>query len=105
MDLVSKVLAYSQDAVKVNIFTTADSSTALGTLLTKTTNWVAIIAGIIAFFFLVFSGFTYLTAGGNAESAKKGLQGILNAVIGLVIIALAWLLVSAVAGVLATNPS
>jgi threonine/homoserine/homoserine lactone efflux protein len=69
-------------------------------LLTTVTNWVFLIAGIVAFFYLVYSGFTYLTAGGNADNAKKGQQGIINAIIGLVIIFLAFAIVRAVTSLL-----
>ncbi len=72
-------------------------------LIGTVTTWVFIVAGVVAFFYLIFSGFTYLTAGGNPDAAKKGMQGILNAVIGLVIIALAYGIVSAVVGMLNTN--
>ena len=71
-----------------------------GDLLSTVTNWVFIIAGIVAFFYLVYSGFTYLTAGGNADNAKKGQQGIINAIIGLVIIFLAFAIVRAITSLL-----
>ena len=58
--------------------------------------WVFVIAGIVAFFYLLYSGFIYLTAGGNPDAAKKGQQGILNAIIGLVIIALAYGIIAAI---------
>jgi threonine/homoserine/homoserine lactone efflux protein len=70
-------------------------------LLTTVTSWIFLIAGIVAFFYLIYSGFTYLTAGGNADNAKKGQQGIINAIIGLVIIFLAYAIVAAVVNLLA----
>lgn len=71
-------------------------------LLGRITDWVFIIAGIVAFFFLIYSGFIYLTAGGNPEAAKKGQQGILNSIIGIAIIALAYGIVTAVSGFFVT---
>lgn len=68
-------------------------------LIGKIISWVLIIAGIVAFFYLVYAGFTYLTAGGNPEAAKKGQQGIINAIIGIVIIVLSWAIIRFVAGV------
>lgn len=61
-----------------------------GNVLDRLINWVGIIAGIVAFFYLVYGGFIYITAAGNPESAKKGGQAIVNAIIGLVVIALAY---------------
>lgn len=66
-------------------------------------NWVGIIAGVLAFFFLVYSGILYLTAGGNAEATKKGQQGLLNAIIGLVIISIAWGVTTALVGQLSSG--
>ncbi len=51
------------------------------------------VAGIVAFVYFLYAGFQYLTAGtgDGAENAKKT---ILNAIIGIIIIALAWVLVN-----------
>jgi len=66
------------------------------TFFDHTTDMIFGIAGIVAFFYLVYSGFVYLTAGGNPDAAKKGQQGILNAVIGIVIIGIAYGLVTVI---------
>lgn len=55
-----------------------------------------IFAGLIAVAYIIWSGYTYMTAGGSAESAEKGRAGIVNAVTGLVIILLAYLIVNVV---------
>lgn len=59
-------------------------------ILTNISTYIFLIAGVIAFIYLIYSGFIYLTAGGNPDNAKKGQTGILNAIIGLVIIFMAW---------------
>jgi len=64
------------------------------TLVSKALGWVGAIAGVIAMFFLIYGGFMYLTAAGNPDQSKKGMQSITNAIIGLVIIALAYGLTS-----------
>jgi len=51
------------------------------------------IAGIIAVAYLVFAGISYVTAGADTEKAGKARQAIVHAVIGLIIIALAYVLV------------
>ncbi len=85
----------TQEGLKIGGKTTDWS---MNVLLGKVTNWVFIIAGIVAFFYLIYSGFIYLTAGGNPDAAKKGQQGILNAIIGVVIITLAYGIVTAIGG-------
>jgi len=95
MNLISKALAASANDLRLSISTT---NTTLDGLLGTLVNWVALIAGIVAFFYLVYSGFLYLTSAGNAEQSKKGGAGILNAVIGIIIILLSWVLVTAIGG-------
>ena len=74
----------------------------LPAMLNSVANWFGLIAGIIAFFFLLVAGLTYITAGGNPEQAKKGQTGIINALIGLAIIAVSYALVKGVIKIL--NP-
>jgi len=54
--------------------------------------WLLAIAAVIAFVYLVMSGISYITAGGDAEKATKARTGILNAVIGIAVIALAYII-------------
>jgi len=54
--------------------------------------WLFLTVGGIAVIFFIYGGVTYLTAGGNEEQAKKGKTILIQAIIGLVIIALAFLL-------------
>ena len=51
------------------------------------------LAGVIAVVFLIVGGFRYITAGGNAEQSEQAKTTILNAVIGLVVILIAYLVV------------
>ena len=69
-----------------------------GLVITRVTFWLVAIASVIAFIYLVVSGIQYITAGGDAEKATKARSGILNAIIGIVVIALAWVVVSFAAG-------
>ncbi|MGA2667156.1 MAG: hypothetical protein ABSE91_03700 [Patescibacteria group bacterium] len=61
----------------------------IATILT----WVFLIAGILAVIYLIYGGILYITAGGDAEKATKGRVAIVNAIIGIIIIALAFLIV------------
>lgn len=63
------------------------------TLVGVIVNVITIVAGAIAIIYLVVSGISYITAGGNAEQATKARQGIINSLIGIAIIVLAFGLV------------
>jgi hypothetical protein len=54
---------------------------------------VASVAGFAAVLMIVVAGFSYVTAGGNAEDTKKARSRIIYASVGLIIIALAWTIV------------
>ncbi|PIS08090.1 hypothetical protein COT78_00105 [Candidatus Berkelbacteria bacterium CG10_big_fil_rev_8_21_14_0_10_43_13] len=88
MGIVQKALA----DLTLNISKTAVTNQS--TLVDLAVLWVGSIAGVIAFFFLMYGGFMYLTAAGNPDQSKKGMQSITNAIIGLIIIALAYGLTS-----------
>ena len=57
-------------------------------------NLLIILAGIITIIYLIFSGYKYITAGGNPEQAAAAKSGILAALIGLIIIWSAWAITS-----------
>ena len=68
----------------------AKGQTTIAILVTTIITYVLWIAGILAFVYLVYSGILYVSAAGNPDQAKKGQQGLINAVIGIIIITLAF---------------
>lgn len=72
---------------------TADPITGPNGILRKVSLIIAVIAGIAAVIVIMVSGFLYITSGGDAQKAASARHGILGAVIGLAIIALAETLV------------
>ena len=58
------------------------------------------IAGIVAVVFLVIGGFRYITSGGNEEAAETGKKTIINAIIGIVVIILSFVIVRVIANAL-----
>lgn len=65
-------------------------------LVAKVIQWALYISGAAAVLFVIYGGYVYMTAGGNAEAAGKGRQTVVNALIGLVIIILAYIIVNVV---------
>lgn len=58
------------------------------------------IAGLVAVIFLIVGGFKYITAGGNEESAEGAKKTITNAIIGIVVIILAFIIVRVISNAL-----
>lgn len=74
-----------------------DSSTrTLPELIQFVINIVLSVVALIALLFLIIGGFWYITSGGNEETAEKGKNTVINAIIGLVIIALSYVIVRVV---------
>jgi hypothetical protein len=75
-------------------------TSSIGDLITRILKVLLGLAGMIAVGLIVVGGFQYITSAGNAEQAEKGRATLVNAIIGLVIVMVAWLLVSLVTNTL-----
>lgn len=73
---------------------TSDPAGQLKNTIGNIISWVLFLAAAVAVVYLIYGGFEYITAGGDAEKATKGRTAIVNAIIGLVIIALAYVIVA-----------
>ncbi len=68
----------------------------LNELIIKVINWILAIVLAIDVLFIIIGGFLYITAAGNEDRAKKGRTTVINAVIGLVIIIMAYVIAQVV---------
>lgn len=80
-----------------NIFSLPSSATKItdpqgyfATVIGFVINWVLAIVAIIAFIYLIINGVNYITAGGDAEKATKARTGIINAIIGIIVVVIAF---------------
>jgi hypothetical protein len=62
----------------------------------KIIEWALYFAAIIAVIFLIIGGFLYITSAGNETQSTKGRKTLVNALIGLAIIVLSYLIVQVV---------
>lgn len=67
-------------------------------------NTAIVLAAVVAVVFLVYNGFTYMTAAGDSNKTEKAQKGIANALIGLVIVIIAGLIVNFVLDKLGVTP-
>jgi uncharacterized membrane protein len=51
------------------------------------------IVGILSIFFIIYGGFQYITSRGNEEQADSGKKTLTNAIMGLVIVLLSYVIV------------
>jgi len=66
----------------------------LQAVIARIINIAMMAAGLVAVIFLIIGGFRYVTSGGNAEAIEGAKATILNAIIGLIVIFISFLLVN-----------
>ena len=71
----------------------ASSGTSIDNVLALVLNIISAIAGFIAVIMIIIGGLRYITSGGNSEKTNQAKDTILYAVVGLVIVALAQIIV------------
>lgn len=74
----------------------ATNGTGAGTLqglIYQSIDWAIWLAASVAVIYIIYSGFVYMTAGSDESKVKQARNGILYSLIGLVIIAMAALIV------------
>ena len=76
----------------------------LGLLLDRVITLLLWGAGVAAVVYLLWAGILYITAGGDEAKAGKARTGIVNAIIGIVIIILAFVIEKSVANVFGGTP-
>lgn len=73
---------------------TVDANSAIANILNTIYAW----AGIVAVLVIIIAGFMYVTSAGNAATVKKAKDAILGAVIGLVVVIMAFAITTFVLG-------
>lgn len=79
------------------------TDTSVTGLITTVINWLLALAGLVAVLFLIIGGFWYITSAGNEETAEKGKNTVINALIGIVIIVLSYVIVQVIANLVSNN--
>lgn len=70
-----------------------DTDTGFTDLLRRIINIVSVIIGVIAVLMIIWGGFKYITSGGAQDRVKSAKDTLLYAIIGLIIVALAQIVV------------
>jgi hypothetical protein len=73
--------------------TNSDANAGLRHIAQQVTNWFSIIVGAIAIIMIIYGGFRYITSGGDSGKVGSAKNTLIYAIIGLIIVALAQLIV------------
>jgi len=79
------------------------NDTSISGFIMKIINIALAVAGLIAVLFLIIGGFRYITSAGNEETAEQAKKIITNAIIGIVVIILSFVIVRVISNALLTN--
>lgn len=85
--------AFADDAISP-ITVANEENLKVGTIIANITTWVLGFSAAVAVLFLIIGGLQYITASGNEKRAGAAKNTILYAVIGLIIILLAYVVVA-----------
>jgi hypothetical protein len=79
-------------------------ATSVNGLIRMVINWLLGISFAVAVLFLIIGGFWYITSAGNEETAEKGKGTAINAIIGIVIIIMSYVIINVIS-TLVSNPN
>jgi len=84
------------DDIKNLFVPISGQAASIESLVARLTNLATAVAGVLAFFYLLYAGILYITSGNSPDQAKKAQQAIINVIIGIVVIALSYVIVRVV---------
>jgi len=79
------------------------NDTSVTGFIMKIINIALAVAGLVAVLFLIIGGFRYITSAGNEETAEQAKKIIINAIIGIVVIILSFVIVRVISNALINN--
>ena len=80
-----------------------NNSQSLSDLIVNIVRIMLMFAGIVAVAFVVIGGYQYVTSAGNEETAEKGRKTVVNAIIGIILIVLSYVIINVIANLVSTN--
>ncbi len=86
----------SSDGTTIDIGTPENTISSLGNLISGLVTASIIVGALTAFLYLILGGFQWITSGGDKGKTEEAQKKITNAVIGLVIVAAAYAIISVV---------
>jgi hypothetical protein len=72
---------------------TGSGTTDLSTLAGKIVNIFSVVVGVVAVIMIIYGGFRYITSGGDSGSVGNAKNTLIYAIVGLIIVALAQIIV------------
>lgn len=97
MTIMNKILAVGQ-RIDPNAIGYQGATTDANALFSNVLNTAYLWAGIICVIIIIVAGYIYVTANGNPTQIKRGKDAITGAIVGLVVVLLAFVITQFVIG-------
>jgi cytochrome bd-type quinol oxidase subunit 2 len=96
-------VAFAQFQVPNSGGTGLPNNSSASSIILQVINVALAVAGLVAVLFLLIGGFRYITSAGNEETAEQAKKIITNAIIGIVVIILSFVIVRVISNALISN--
>ncbi|MEO8065893.1 MAG: pilin [Candidatus Doudnabacteria bacterium] len=103
MVLAVAPVAFAQFQIPNSGNTNLPNQSSASGLILQVINIALGVAGLVAVLFLLIGGFRYITSAGNEETAEQARKIIVNAIIGVVVIILSFVIVRVISNALINN--
>ncbi len=80
-------------------FTAAEAGTGTENLISTIVGFLTIVSGLAFLIYLILGGFSWITSGGDPEKVKAAQNNITNAIVGLIVVVIAYAVVSIIGSV------
>jgi len=97
--MIEKAYAFDPISPTGSVGTPGSLTDILNHIGTNALSIITLLAGILAVILLIWYGIQYITAGGSPDKAKAARTGIINSVIGIVIIVAAYFIIRVAMGI------
>ena len=79
------------------------TSETVGQVIGSVIDLLLLFAGALAVLFIIIGGYWYIASAGNEEMSEKGKKTLINAIIGVVIIVLSYVIINAIVNTITTG--
>jgi len=91
-NLIERAMAAGSSTVQA-ITPVSNVNLSIPQFVAQILTWLLYFGGALAVIYLMYGGFLYITSAGDEDKAKTGRTAVVNAIIGVIIIALALVIV------------
>ncbi|MFA5926976.1 MAG: hypothetical protein WCT32_01385 [Patescibacteria group bacterium] len=87
------ITAEDIERLRIEIIKPSSGEITLADLAARVINILLILVGVLAFIYLIYAGILYITSATNPDQAQKAQKAVINVIVGIIVVALAYTIV------------